>query len=157
MPILDYRIDDRLIHGQVVSFWIPQYSINKILIIDDVIVKDQMRTSILKMACPGSCGLVIKNVEDAARLLKKYNGQSRLMIVVNNPKWFNKLAKQGIEIPFITAGNMSKTEGSEAIDHTVFVTEEDKQELIELAHRGTLIFAQNKPADTRKDITDRFK
>lgn len=29
------RIDDRLIHGQVVTAWIKQYPINKILIIDD--------------------------------------------------------------------------------------------------------------------------
>ena len=33
--ICDIRIDDRLIHGQVVGCWVPQYSIDKIVVIDD--------------------------------------------------------------------------------------------------------------------------
>ena len=30
MAILDVRIDDRLIHGQVCGFWIPHYSLERI-------------------------------------------------------------------------------------------------------------------------------
>ena len=35
MAILDTRIDDRLIHGQVCGYWIPQYSLQRIAIVDD--------------------------------------------------------------------------------------------------------------------------
>ena len=36
------RIDDRLIHGQVVTAWIKQYPINKILIIDDELSRNSL-------------------------------------------------------------------------------------------------------------------
>ena len=40
--ILVTRIDDRLIHGQVVTAWIKQYPINKILIIDDELSRNKL-------------------------------------------------------------------------------------------------------------------
>ena len=43
MAILDVRIDDRLIHGQVCGFWIPHYSLERIAIVDDEIVNDEIR------------------------------------------------------------------------------------------------------------------
>ena len=40
--VLVTRIDDRLIHGQVVTAWIKQYPINKILIIDDELSRNKL-------------------------------------------------------------------------------------------------------------------
>ena len=50
MAILDTRIDDRLIHGQVCGYWIPQYSLQRIAIVDDDIVNDETRKTTLKYA-----------------------------------------------------------------------------------------------------------
>lgn len=50
--IMVARIDDRLIHGQVVTAWIKSYPINNILIIDDLLAQDQMMQSIYKAAAP---------------------------------------------------------------------------------------------------------
>ena len=46
MAILDVRIDDRLIHGQVCGFWIPHYSLERIAIVDDEIVNDEIRKTV---------------------------------------------------------------------------------------------------------------
>ena len=46
------RIDDRLIHGQVVTAWIKQYPINKILIIDDELSQNRLMERIYKAAAP---------------------------------------------------------------------------------------------------------
>ena len=46
------RIDDRLIHGQVVAFWMKEFPINKILVIDDVLSKDIFMSRIYKAAAP---------------------------------------------------------------------------------------------------------
>ena len=50
--ILVTRIDDRLIHGQVVTAWIKQYPINKILIIDDELSRNKLMERIYKAAAP---------------------------------------------------------------------------------------------------------
>lgn len=156
MPIVDYRIDDRLIHGQVCGFWVPHHSVNKILIVDDEIINNPIRMTALKVGCPTSCGLVIKGISDAASLLKKYNGNSRLLILVNSPAKYLGLSKEGISIPYITIGNMSKKDGSTQIRNTVFITENDKQAFIELANNGTKLYGQMVPEDPREDITNLF-
>ena len=43
MAIVEVRVDDRLIHGQVSGYWVPQFSVQRILIVDDVIVNDEAR------------------------------------------------------------------------------------------------------------------
>ena len=48
MAIVEVRIDDRLIHGQVCGYWVPHHSVEKIVVIDDKIAKDEMRKTALK-------------------------------------------------------------------------------------------------------------
>ena len=45
MAIVDARIDDRLVHGQVCSFWIPKYNVDRIVVVDDAVAKDDLRKS----------------------------------------------------------------------------------------------------------------
>ena len=42
------RIDDRLIHGQVVTAWVKQTEGNRIVIIDEALVKDVFLQKILR-------------------------------------------------------------------------------------------------------------
>lgn len=42
------RIDDRLIHGQVMTSWLNYTSANKIMIIDDEVANDAFMKSVLK-------------------------------------------------------------------------------------------------------------
>ena len=66
MAILDTRIDDRLIHGQVCGYWIPQYSLQRIAIVDDDIVNDETRKTTLKFGMPENCKLSIFGSAKAA-------------------------------------------------------------------------------------------
>ena len=35
MMIPSLRVDDRLIHGQIATTWIPEYGIEQVIIVDD--------------------------------------------------------------------------------------------------------------------------
>ncbi|MGG3677597.1 PTS sugar transporter subunit IIB [Heyndrickxia faecalis] len=52
MAIVEVRIDDRLIHGQVCGYWIPHFNVDKIVIADDKICNDELRKTALKFGCP---------------------------------------------------------------------------------------------------------
>ena len=71
--VLVSRIDDRLIHGQVVTAWIKVYPINKILIIDDELSKNQLMQRIYKAAAPAGVTVVLMNfclmIQKKARIL----------------------------------------------------------------------------------------
>ena len=65
------RIDDRLIHGQVVTQWIKDTNGNRILIVDDKLVNDRMMMRILKAAEPPGVKVEVMTVADAETELKQ--------------------------------------------------------------------------------------
>ena len=82
MEIVNVRIDDRLIHGQVATVWSQVTRATRIMVVDDAVVKDPVNKEALKMACPSQCKLSILTVEKAAANLcaGKYEGE-RVFIV----------------------------------------------------------------------------
>ena len=49
--IVNVRIDDRLIHGQVAAVWSLVTKATRIMVVDDLVVKDPVNKEALKMAC----------------------------------------------------------------------------------------------------------
>ena len=52
MPINLARIDDRLIHGQVITTWVKNHDIEQILIINDKVAGDSVQQSVITMSAP---------------------------------------------------------------------------------------------------------
>lgn len=155
MAILDVRIDDRLIHGQVCGFWIPHYSLERIAIVDDEIVNDEIRKTALKFGCPEKCKLSIFNTEKAAdKFIRKIDEGIRVMILCNSPAPILKMAQLGYKVPFVTVGNMSTKPGAIKIRKTVFVSKEEKEAFAGLAQSGIHIYSQMVPGEPREDLTD---
>ena len=53
---LAVRVDDRLIHGQVVTQWVNVFKAQHIVVIDNNVAKDKMQKSVLKF--PGKRGVL---------------------------------------------------------------------------------------------------
>lgn len=80
------RIDDRLIHGQVMTAWVKKTRANQILIIDDEVAKDDFMSEILKMSAPAGIDIVVKGLEDAVTFLNEQETENkRLIILVKAP------------------------------------------------------------------------
>ena len=63
------RIDDRLIHGQVVTGWVKKTDCSRILVIDDQVAKDVFMQRLLKAAAPPKIPVEAKSTEEASRWL----------------------------------------------------------------------------------------
>ena len=58
------RIDDRLIHGQVMTAWIKNRKANQVVIIDDDVANDEYMIDVLEMAIPEEIAIGIFTKED---------------------------------------------------------------------------------------------
>jgi PTS system mannose-specific IIB component len=146
MAIVEVRIDDRLILGQVCGFWIPYYSVEKIVIADDKICHDEMRKTVLKFGCPSNVKLSILSAESAADKLKRnLDKGSRVMILCEGPAPLRKMVELGYNISKITVGNMSNKPGTEHVKGTVYVSNQDKEDFTYLSKQGVKLFAQMVP------------
>ncbi len=158
MAIMDVRIDDRLIHGQVCGYWIPQYSLERIAIVDDEIACDETRKSALKFGMPERCKLSIFDVKKAAdKFNRKIDEGIRVMILCNSPIPLLGMAENGYQVPSITVGNMATKEGAVQLERNTYIAPEDKEAFVKLIERGVKIYLQNTPNDPRKDITETLR
>ena len=41
------RVDDRLIHGEVVSVWTPSLNVNRIIVVDDEVAADKFNKRLM--------------------------------------------------------------------------------------------------------------
>mgnify|MGYP000146376310 CR=1 FL=1 len=64
------RIDDRLIHGQVMTAWLKQCDANEVVIIDNELCKDTFVVMMMKSLIPSTISLKVFNDTDAAAYLK---------------------------------------------------------------------------------------
>ena len=86
MNITTFRIDDRLIHGQVVTAWIAHSDAKQILVADDAAAKDTLQQSLLKMATPKKVDLKIMSLEDAKQLIQNDESDTKTLLLVRGPK-----------------------------------------------------------------------
>ncbi|MDZ7542490.1 PTS mannose transporter subunit IIAB, partial [Clostridium perfringens] len=82
MEIVNVRIDERLIHGQVAALWTNKLGITRIVVVNNEIIKDQIQKMALKMATPVGVKLSILSVDTAVNNLKinKYEKDKILLI-----------------------------------------------------------------------------
>ncbi len=153
--ICDIRIDDRLIHGQVCGFWIPHHNLQRIVIVDNEIVNDEQRKTVLKFGCPDKCKLSIFSVDSAVdKFNRKIDEGIRVMILCNSPLPLLEMYEKGYKFGEITVGNMASKPDSKQIRKTLFVTDKEKEAFVKLADNGVKIISQMIPSEAREDIIE---
>ncbi|MEN6473094.1 MAG: PTS sugar transporter subunit IIB, partial [Syntrophaceae bacterium] len=83
MNIVLVRVDDRLIHGQILESWIPFLKAQCVVVANDALAGDQFQRAILSMAIPDRIKVRIVTVEETQGLSSdpELAGLSTLVIV----------------------------------------------------------------------------
>jgi len=145
MSIVLYRIDDRLVHGQVMTAWSKVYRSTRILIIDDATANDQFVCQVMKMAVPGDYQVDITGIEEGADKISNDPADKRTMVLVKGPAAILELLNRGITIKELNVGNMGAAPGRRAVMRSLQVTEEEFKTLQEIQSKGVRVYAQIYP------------
>ena len=73
--IVQIRVDDRLIHGQVALMWGKELNTKGILVANDHAAGDETQAATLKMACPADQKLHIRTVDEAIKVAADPRGK----------------------------------------------------------------------------------
>lgn len=101
------RVDDRLIHGEVVSVWTPSLSANRIIVADDGVAADKFNSRVIKLLAPAGVKVNVFTVDEAAERLKKepIHGE-KIIVLAKTPITFERMHKAGVELESINLGGM---------------------------------------------------
>jgi PTS system mannose-specific IIB component len=133
------RIDERLIHGQVVTSWCAALNLTNIVVANAAAAKDNVTTMALKMATPNHIKVAIKTVEDAIELLKDPRCEPlTILVIVKNPADAITMIKALDEIPYVNVGNFgsiatSTSSGRKERAPRFSATDEEMEQFREIA------------------------
>ena len=123
---LAVRVDDRLIHGQVVTQWVKVFKAQKIVVIDNNVAKDKMQKNVLKFAAPPEIKVSIFSVDKAVEIWEKNQfGNLNVFVLFKDVKQIKELADKGVKFDEITLGNMSIIGDRKQIYKSTGFTEEE--------------------------------
>lgn len=144
------RIDDRLIHGQVIVGWGIKLNPQKYVIIDDDIEDWE---SELYMGCldDESKGEVINTSEAAERFNSWVDCKEHIVILVKCPQVLEKLVKKGVHLPDINLGGLHYLEGKKQFLNCLYLYEEDRESLKHLCEKYKVTY-QPLPSDNKVDV-----
>lgn len=101
------RVDDRLIHGEVVSVWTPSLSVNRIVIADDGVAADKFNSRVLKALAPAGVKVNVYPVDTAAEKMKEDEVKGeRIMVLAKTPISFQRMVEKGVELKEVNLGGM---------------------------------------------------
>ncbi|SJN28544.1 PTS system, mannose-specific IIB component [Marinilactibacillus psychrotolerans 42ea] len=158
MDIKLARIDDRLVHGQVVTTWTKITGISRILVVSDEAASSELRKFLLKQASPPGVKTNVMTVEklievSAHRLLDDV----KVMLLFTNPTDVSHLVKAGVPIEKVNIGGMKFSNGKKMITNFVSVDETDIEAFKFLNLQGIELEIRKVPSDRKINLIDVLK
>ena len=153
MSIVLIRVDDRLIHGQVLMGWTRALDVNHALVADDQAAADPMQGPLMRMAAPTGLTVTILPVEDAAAALQdgRYE-KDRIIVIVRGPETLVRLHTAGLRFTKVNVGNVRSGEGRTRLTKEVHASESDLEHWRYLDDAGVALLAQWLPDQKRTDL-----
>lgn len=153
MAIDLYRIDDRLVHGQVVVGWGQPLDVTYVVLVDDAIATSEWEQELYRMGAPPEMTVSFESVESAAAHLADY--QSRAghgILLTGDVDTMRRLVERAGSITTVNLGGIHHRSGRTARLRYIFLTPDEEAALRELAARGVTITAQDVPAATPEPL-----
>lgn len=138
------RIDDRLIHGQVMTAWIQYTGANEVVIVDDKVAKDEFSKMIMQSAMPKKIGLKVLSVQDAIEFFldTNTNAENKYFILVKTPQPILSMIKAGVKMKDVCIGGMGAKANRSPFYRNISASEEEVQCLHDIQDAGVHVFAQ---------------
>jgi PTS system mannose-specific IIB component/fructoselysine and glucoselysine-specific PTS system IIB component len=149
MPILLYRVDDRLIHGQVVIGWGRPLGIDFIVLVDDQVRLSPWEQDLYRMGVPPEIEVLFVSPAEAAERIPGWKaGERRGIILMGDIATMMQLHAAGAVLDAVNLGGIHHRPGrSERLPY-LYLTDEEINSLRTLEASGTRVSAQDLPTAT---------
>jgi len=155
MTLALYRIDDRLIHGQVVVGWGQPLDVSFIVLVDDEVSSSDWEQDLYRMGVPPQIEVIFASVEKAAELMPRWEAESRVgILLVGDIDTAVALAARVPQLKRFNVGGVHHRTGRKERLRFVYLTDDEAAKLRQLAARGVDVTAQDVPTARAVPVTE---
>ena len=146
MSIALFRIDDRLIHGQVVVGWGQPLRAQFIVLVDDAVRASPWEQDLYRMGVPPDIEVVFASTREALERLPEWERDPRVgILLVGDIGTLVALSADSHQVKRVNVGGIHHSPGRSERLRYVYLTDAEAEQLRRLASRGVEITAQDVP------------
>ena len=146
------RVDDRLIHGQVMTGWVTTTWASNIIVIDDALSEDDFMQNVFKMSLPDGLDLSVYSVNDAVDVLNDPSESRNTIVIVKTILTIKELILKGVDIRTINIGGMGAKVGRDPIYKNLAASPEEVKAIKDMIEEGRTVYFQTLPEQPKIDM-----
>jgi PTS system mannose-specific IIB component/fructoselysine and glucoselysine-specific PTS system IIB component len=141
-----HRIDDRLIHGQVLVAWGARLDPARIWVVDDGVAASEWERDLFKEAAPGIDVRVASVAEAAAAHAEEAGAPRAAFLLVRDLATARRLVEAGAQVQEWNLGGLHYAPGKEKVNDYLYLDEPDREAAKALLSAGARLVVQDVPA-----------
>ena len=154
MPLVKefLRIDDRLIHGQIILGWAPKLEARLLIVADDEAAGDPVLSECLVTTSSGGPEIKVLGVQEAARFVAANRDGEGVLVLFRHPDAALRYVGAG-RVPLkINVGCLRFEAGRKQLSRAVSVGQGERDAFLRLAGLGVALEIRMVPTDKPQDL-----
>ena len=152
------RIDNRLIHGQVVNLWLRQINVKSVTVVNDAVANDAILKKALVLAAP-NIPVHAFSIEEAVRYARD-NPDEPLFYIAKYPTDALRVLESGVQVEFVNVGNAAPIVGKKhkMVTNQIAVSIEDAEVYRQIAKlNNNVLISQLIPSYSAIDFLEALR
>lgn len=129
------RIDNRLIHGQIIETWLPHTRANVVIVANDELAVDDLQQEIMSLAIPQTVDSLFVSLEKIPDVINDLVGSSVIVLFSSCPD-AKRAFENGFNYDVLNIGNVHYSPGKKQISPSVALSDDDESCLKQLSKKG---------------------
>ena len=154
MSVVLARVDDRLIHGQVVTSWVSFSGGKRIVIVDDGTAKDPFMTNVCKKLAPMGTTVEVYDIDGSIDVLKECveSEEIKALVLVRFPQTILACVERGVPIRELIVGGMGMRGKRRKLYRNISADDEERAAMKRLDELGCKVYVRILPKDKPVDV-----
>jgi len=155
MDVQLFRIDDRLIHGQVVLAWARPLQSERIILCDDEVSQSDWEKELYCTCVPDHLKAQVCDVDETASILStKIQPDDKTIVLVKEPKVVMDIVNKGYVPGSVNLGGLHFSDQRKKYLSYVYLNDKEINQLHWLLDKGINIFCQDVPTGKSRNVLD---
>jgi PTS system mannose-specific IIB component len=145
------RIDNRLVHGQVLEAWVPFVRADCIVVASDEVAAKPLQLKLMVASVPREIPVIIGSLAEIAGFFSRNESSQRILLLFASPAAALQGYRLGIPFFELNLGNLPGGDDKRRVSCTISLSDDDLSIFRQLEAGGVRIIARCLPSDEALD------
>jgi len=144
MSVSLVRVDSRLMHGQIVTAWVPSLRIDLVLVADDEVLADEFERELIRSTASPGLEVEVCGLHNVGQWVAQA-GERRVLVLFRAVEMALAARRNGFVFDRLNLGNCHAGGKRERVTDSVYLEAPDVEQLRALGREGVEVFCQALP------------